>query len=239
MRVRIRFTKTGKVRFTSHRDVARMWERALRKADLPVAYTEGFSPRPKLHFGLALSTGHESDAEYLDADLLGQVDLEALPDRTTAALPEGLTVTGVEVVAPGTPSLQEDVSASRWLVDLDGITKLEADRAVAAALAAPALILRRIRKGEDRTDDVRPAIEALTVVATVDGAQLDATLATRPRGLRPSELLAAVFPHHPEPEFLWRRVVRIQQFIERDGSRRELSPLAAAPAPHASEPACA
>ena len=69
LRVRFRFTKTGKIRFTSHRDVARMWERALRRARLPVAYTEGCSPRPKLSFGLALPTGCESNAEYLDVAL--------------------------------------------------------------------------------------------------------------------------------------------------------------------------
>ncbi|MGZ4693054.1 MAG: TIGR03936 family radical SAM-associated protein, partial [Acidimicrobiales bacterium] len=68
MRVRFRFSKLGKIRFTSHRDVARLWERALRRAELPVALTEGFSPRPKVHFGLALSTSHESWGEYLDVD---------------------------------------------------------------------------------------------------------------------------------------------------------------------------
>ncbi|MDQ1361654.1 MAG: hypothetical protein QOJ44_2031, partial [Acidimicrobiaceae bacterium] len=66
MRIRFRFSKVGKVRFTSQRDVARMWERALRKARLPLAYTEGFSPRPQLSFGLALPTCSESIAEYLD-----------------------------------------------------------------------------------------------------------------------------------------------------------------------------
>ena len=65
-RYRMRFSKLGKIRFTSHRDVARIWERALRRATLPVAYTEGYSPHPKLSFGLALSTGHESLGEYLD-----------------------------------------------------------------------------------------------------------------------------------------------------------------------------
>jgi len=73
VKVRIRFTKQGKVRWTSHRDVARIWERALRRAGLPVAYTEGFSPRPRLSFGLALPTGYESDAEYLDVDLLDPI----------------------------------------------------------------------------------------------------------------------------------------------------------------------
>ena len=69
MRIRFRFSKLGKIRFTSQRDVARMWERALRRARLPLAYTEGFSPRPQLSFGLALPTGAESLAEYVDVAL--------------------------------------------------------------------------------------------------------------------------------------------------------------------------
>ena len=66
MKLRIRYQKLGKVRFTSHRDAARIWERAIRRTGFPVAYSEGFSPRPRLSFGLALSTGHESLADYLD-----------------------------------------------------------------------------------------------------------------------------------------------------------------------------
>jgi hypothetical protein len=66
MRIRFRFTKLGKIRFTSQRDVARMWERALRRSGLPVAWSEGFSPHPLLSFSLALPTGCESLAEYLD-----------------------------------------------------------------------------------------------------------------------------------------------------------------------------
>jgi len=69
IKLRIRATKLGKVRFTSHRDAARLWERALRRADLPVAASEGFTPRPKISFGLALPTGAESTAEYVDVDL--------------------------------------------------------------------------------------------------------------------------------------------------------------------------
>ena len=70
--LRVRFGKCGKVRFTSHRDVARIWERALRRAEINVAYTQGFSPRPRVAFGLALATGHESQAEYLDVDLVDE-----------------------------------------------------------------------------------------------------------------------------------------------------------------------
>src|SRR3954454_12756954 len=94
MRLRLRFQKLGKVRWTSHRDVARMWERACRRVQLPLAYTEGFSPRPKMHFGLALPTGAESVAEYLDLDLAEEadVDLERLPTLLSPALPAGVDV---------------------------------------------------------------------------------------------------------------------------------------------------
>src|SRR5207248_4594902 len=86
-RVRLRFTKTGKIRWTSHRDVARMWERAFRRVRLPLAYTQGFSPRPKVSFGLALPTGHESVAEYLDLELASlDVEIATLPARLTPAL---------------------------------------------------------------------------------------------------------------------------------------------------------
>ena len=255
MRVRLRFAKVGKIRFTSHRDVARLWERALRKADFEVVYTEGFSPRPKLHFGLALSTGHESDAEYVDIDLVdgagdvaaaadasGSVLYELLAHRLNPMLTEGMTITGAGVADTRAPSLQEDVVACRWSLTLDGVDEAAARAAVEAALAAPSIVISRVRKGERRTDDVRPAIETLQVV-TEDGATvIEAVLATKPRGLRPGELLAAVFggeagaPDGDGPagaELLARRFVRRQQFIERDGSRSELPPLALAPAPHA------
>jgi radical SAM-linked protein len=255
VRVRLRFSKLGKIRFTSHRDVARLWERSLRKADLEVVYTEGFSPRPKMHFGLALSTAHESEAEYVDIDLVdadgglaavavadGSALFEHLAHRLNPVLTEGMTITGAAVADTRAPSLQEDVVACRWSITLDGVDAERAREAVATAMAADSLVVSRIRKGERRSDDVRPAIETLDVVTEAGAAVIEAVLATKPRGLRPGELLAAVFggdagsPDGDGPagaELLARRVVRRQQFIERDGSRSELPPLALAPAPHA------
>ena len=91
MRVRVRFNKLGKVRWTSHRDVARMWERAFRRVQLPLAYSGGFAPRPKVSFGLALPTGGESECEYLDVELAdgAVVDVAVLPGRLSGALPVG------------------------------------------------------------------------------------------------------------------------------------------------------
>lgn len=119
-RVRFRFIKMGKIRWTSHRDVARMWERAFRRVGLPLAYSAGFSPRPKVSFGLALPTGHESVAEYLDVDLgvePATVDvgaLDAMVASLSGALPGGVDVTAAALIAAREPSLQESVVACTW-----------------------------------------------------------------------------------------------------------------------------
>ena len=119
MKLRVRATKIGKVRFTSHRDAARMWERALRRAGLPVAFTEGFTPRPKISFGLALPTGAESIAEYVDIELqravaAADVDLETLPARLSKALPTGFDVLVASEREQGIDSLQEAVTSCTW-----------------------------------------------------------------------------------------------------------------------------
>ena len=129
-RYRIRFSKLGKIRFTSHRDVARMWERALRRATLPVAYTEGFSPHPKLSFGLALSTGHESLGEYLDIDMAEPVDVERIPARLDPCLPIGLDVQAAAEIESGTPSLQQVVTSCTWRIEVVGLGPRSEERRV-------------------------------------------------------------------------------------------------------------
>jgi radical SAM-linked protein len=227
VKVRVRFGKVGKVRWTSHRDVARMWERALRRANLAVAYTGGFSPRPKLSFGLALPTGAESEAEYLDVELADAVDAPTLPGRLTPALPVGLDVLAAVALDDSAPSLQQDVTSCTWRIEVACASPQALARSVERALDAPELTLTRERKGQATVDDVRPAILSLAVT---DDGTLEAELATQPRGLRPNELLA-VLDGDLEPT----RMCRMQQWIERDGARWEPIPLDATDAPHAEE----
>ena len=235
MRVRFRFTKLGKVRWTSHRDVARMWERALRRAGLPVAYSGGFSPRPKLSFGLALPTGAESVAEYLDVELSSEADdlvgAADLPARLSPALPVGVDVVGASPAAVGDLALQHEVTACRWELAVGEVPELP--EAVARVLAADQLVVTRQRKGQDVTDDIRPAILSLELLsaggdAAPGTATLACELATQPRGLRPSELLGSLGVAVEDV-----RVRRTHQWIERDGARREPIPLGATDAPHA------
>jgi radical SAM-linked protein len=231
-RYRIRFSKLGKIRFTSHRDVARMWERALRRATLPVAYTEGFSPHPKLSFGLALSTGHESLGEYLDVDLAEPVDVDSIPARLDPCLPIGLDVQAAAEIEPGTPSLQQVVTSCTWQIEVVGLGRAELSERVDACLLADSLVVTRERKGHKVTDDLRPAI--LTLEMLDEGTVLLAELATQPRGVRPSELVT-VLAGQQDHEVLEGRVCRLHQWLSIDGAREEPLPLPhrATLAPHA------
>lgn len=229
MRLRFRFTKLGKVRWTSHRDLARMWERSFRRVQLPLAYSQGFSPRPKVSFGLALPTGAESVAEYLDVELAAgapAVPDAALPGRLTAALPLGIDVTAMAVVEDRADSLQESVTSCTWVVDVVDADHIELQSRVERALAADRLVIARVRKGKTSEDDVRPGI----LSCRVDGDRLTCDLAAQPRTLRPSELLLALGPDVEAAS-----VCRTHQWIPCDGALREIIPLDATDAPHALE----
>ena len=227
MKARLRYSKLGKIRFTSHRDTARHWERAVRKAGIPVAYSGGFSPRPRMSFGLALPTGAESLAEYLDVefDPAWTGEHHDLPMLLNPELPVGYAVTAVAERVQGAPSLQEDVVACEWRITLDGVEGDAADEAVTRVLAAGEVLVERERKGQRSTDDVRAAIHDLSVVSTTDDPRphLCAVLATTGRGLRPTELVGALFPSLDAVDVA-ARVLRTQQWIERDGALREILP---------------
>ena len=204
MRIRFRFSKLGKIRFTSQRDVARMWERALRRAELPLAYTEGFSPRPQLSFGLALPTGCESLAEYLAVVLddarpeTAAVDLAGLPARMSGLLPQGIDVEAAATVERGDGSLQQQVTSCSWTMWFSGLSRPELADRVASLVAADSVVITRERKGRQEQDDLRPSVLALALGPEPSGEagptggsshSVVAELACQPRGVRPIELV--------------------------------------------------
>ena len=224
MKVRIRYSKLGKVRFVGNLDVTRIWERSLRKAAMPVAYSTGFSPRPRLSFGLALPLAAGSLAEYVDIEFATEVPLGGLANRLSEALPVGFDVLALAEKLPGQASLQEATVACDWEFELDGVPAEQVRAAVDATLSAPQLLLERERKGERSTDDVRSSIESLAV--RTDGrVVLCARLATVGRGLRPAELISVMFPEHGDYTHIVRSLLRTEQWIECDGARRELLPV--------------
>jgi radical SAM-linked protein len=220
-RLRLRFSKEGKIRFTSHRDVARMWERAFRRSGLPVSYSQGFVPHPLVSFGLALPTGCESDGEYLDVRLgaapHGETPVAQMPAALSALLPDGIEVQLASFVQETEGSLQQEVASCTWELEVLSVPGEELAVRAEKVLAAPNLIVRRERKGRPTEDDVRPAILALST--TGSQGHLQAELATRPMGVRPSDLMTAL-----GTDAVLGRARRTHQWIERDGARFEPLP---------------
>jgi radical SAM-linked protein len=174
-RVRVRFAKRGRLRFLSHRDVARSVERAVRRAGIPVSHSHGFSPHPRLSWIGAAPTGAASEAEYLEIGLTRPVDPAELAAALDTALPDGLDVLAA-AVAEGTP-LAERIDASEWRLELPGVAPDHLRRAVAALEAADAVVVERMTPSGRREVDVRGALvraevsegEAATASADMSG----------------------------------------------------------------------
>jgi radical SAM-linked protein len=165
-RIRLRYTKRGRLRFTSHRDFQRAFERALRRAGVPMAYSAGFTPHPKVSYANAAPTGVGSEAEYLEIALSRTCDPEELRLLLDESLPTGLDV--IEAVEAHTSGLADRLEASVWQLRLDGVEPADARRAVAAFLAADAVEVQRNTKNGMRTFDCRAAVTRLEVVDTAD-----------------------------------------------------------------------
>jgi radical SAM-linked protein len=161
-RIRLRYTKRGRLRFTSHRDFQRAFERALRRAEVPMAYSAGFTPHPKVSYANAAPTGVGSEAEFLEIALSKACDPEKLRVLLDESLPAGLDVT--DAVEARTSGLAERLQASVWELRLDGVEPAEAEKAVALFLAAETVEVERMTKNGVRVFDARGAVRRLEVV---------------------------------------------------------------------------
>jgi radical SAM-linked protein len=155
-RVRVRFAKRGRLRFLSHRDVARSFERAVRRAAVPVAHSHGFSPHPRLSWIGAAPTGAASEAEFMEIGLTTPVDPVELAKALDLALPAGLDVLDA-AVADGA-ALADRIDASRWVVELPGVEPDALRAALDALLATDTLTVERITPNGRRQIDVRAAL---------------------------------------------------------------------------------
>jgi radical SAM-linked protein len=177
------------MRFTSHRDVARALERALRRAAIPMAYSAGFNPHPKISYVGAAPTGTASEAEYLELSLAERTDPEDVRRRLDAALPEGLDV--LDVVEADGGSLPERITGSWWQLRLEGVPTSVAAAAVEAFLARDSVPVQRVIKDGRRTLDARLPVASLAV--SDDGcAILDLVVRHVTPAVRPDDVLAAL-----------------------------------------------
>ncbi|MER8067003.1 TIGR03936 family radical SAM-associated protein [Streptomyces sp. NPDC094034] len=170
-RIRLRYTKRGRLRFTSHRDFQRAFERALRRAEVPMAYSAGFTPHPKVSYANAAPTGTGSEAEFLEIALVEVCDPDKLRELLDESLPAGLDI--IDAVEARTSGLADRLTASVWELRLDGVEPPAAEEAVAAFLAAESVEVERRTKNGLRTFDAREAVAGLETVpqAGTEGAR--------------------------------------------------------------------
>lgn len=169
-RLRVRYAKRGRLRFTSHRDISRAVERAVRRAGIPVAFSGGFTPHPKISYAGAAATGVASEAEYLEIGLTETRDPARVRADLDAALPPGLDIVDVVPVRAGRAGVHDQpaqpkpgafadrLEASEWRIRLDGVSPGDAAAAVAAFMAAGNIEVERLTKKGRRRFDVRAAV---------------------------------------------------------------------------------
>ncbi|MCW2812693.1 MAG: hypothetical protein JWN84_148 [Nocardioides sp.] len=194
-RLRVRYAKRGRLRFTSHRDFSRAFERAVFRAQVPMAYSSGFNPHPRISYAGAAPTGSASEAEYLEIALAAVLDPAVVHGQLEEALPDGLDV--VEVVdaallPPG--SLADLLTASRWVIGTAAAPDA-ARAAVEAFLAEESVVVERMTKKGLREFDCRAAVAALAVADAPHeggGARLDLLLQHTVPAVRPDDVLTGL-----------------------------------------------
>jgi radical SAM-linked protein len=189
-RLYITFGKFGALKYTGNLDVAKIWERVLRRADLPILYTQGFNTRPRMQLATALPLGITSECEILDVSLRERLaDLADMPERLAAVSPAGLRIYKVDDMPVKSPPLQRMVSSAEYRFSIeDEIDGDDLQTRINRVLAADEIIREKVRKkGRKTTIDLRAMIYDLRV--DDDGA-LIAHLAAGERGnFRPEELM--------------------------------------------------
>lgn len=160
-KLRLRYAKRGRLRFTSHRDFGRAFERAVHRAGIPIAYSSGFSPHPRISYANAAPTGAASEAEYLEIGVTRTCEPNDVQLALDQALPAGLDV--LDVVVAGSGSLADRLEASVWRVELPQVGVTAAREAVERFLGCDHLEVERMTKRGIRSFDCRAAVVAMSV----------------------------------------------------------------------------
>jgi radical SAM-linked protein len=161
MRIRITFAKQGPLRYTGHLDLHKLWERAARRAGLPISYSQGFHPQPKMNIAAALPLGFSSRCEVMDLRIQEEIPLDGLAEKLQDTLPTGIRILNIERVDDGEPALQTQVTSAEYEVTLtEPIELIELERRIGSVMESQSI--PRERRG--KSYDLRPLIEELNVL---------------------------------------------------------------------------
>lgn len=207
------FEKVGTARFISHLDLMRLFQRAFKRAGLPLTHTQGFNPRPSVSIALPLSLGAESHCELLDFDLESPVPLEDIRNRLNAALIDGIRVR--EVYDNGAKIKYLALLQSRLTLEYDGGIPAGAEAAIGQLFAREALVLEKKNRNGVTQQDIIPMIRNLEISRISEGElRLDVLHCCQNPSLNPMQLGAAIEKYLPEltPDYI--RVYREEIYTE-------------------------
>jgi radical SAM-linked protein len=191
-KLRIRYAKRGRLRFASHRDLARTLERALRRARVPMAFSAGFSPHPKISYIGAAPTGSASEAEYLEIGLSVASEPEAVRAALDAALPDEVAILECVEAAEGTGSLADRIDTSVWRVELPGVPPDDLRTAVGEFLARDVVTVAKRTKNGLRDIDARASVASASADEEAGCAILHVVVRQLTPAVRPDDVLAAL-----------------------------------------------
>lgn len=194
-RLRITFGKSGPLKYTSNLDIAKIWERILRRADLPILYTKGFNTRPRISLAMPLPLGISSECEILDIALRKRIQLVAdeLCDQLLAVSPIGLSIHSIVEADPRAATIQSRIESAKYRIHFpDGVDIDALQHSIDDLLVRDSIIVERVRKRKRSVMDVRPLIISLRLDQAND---LIAHLSAGERGnLRPDQLIELLDP---------------------------------------------
>lgn len=193
-KIRLQYAKRGRLRFSSHRDFQRAFERALRRAEVPMAYSAGFRPHPKISYANAAPTGAASEAEYIEIGVMAQLDPAELRAKLNDAMPPGLDI--VDAVVAQDKDLVARLEGSVWQIALPGLELATLDAAVAKFLDSSEVMVSRRTKSGMREFDSRAAVlnleTSLGVPSNPDCAIMTVVVANGTPSVRPDDVLEAL-----------------------------------------------
>jgi radical SAM-linked protein len=170
-KLRLQHAKRGRLRFTSHRDFQRAFERALRRANIPMAYSSGFNPRPKVSYANAAPTGVASEAEYVEIGVVAECVPAKVLEKLNEVLPPGLDI--LDVVEAKTSDFVATLEASHWQVEFSDLDTAELQKAIDTFLAESEVLVERVTKSGLRTFDTRQAVLKAALVSPENAVMPD------------------------------------------------------------------
>ncbi|NOX87847.1 MAG: TIGR03960 family B12-binding radical SAM protein [Calditrichaeota bacterium] len=216
VRFRVQFKKEGYASFLSHLDLVRVFERVFRRAGVPLVYSQGFNPRPKISFGQPLALGIKSKAEFFDIEISADYGGD-LKTQVNPYLPEGLKILRVCPIKSKTSSLSQAINVSEYEIIMDGsdVSLKQIDQTIGKIRRSPTLVIQRQRKGDLKSIDIRPFIDSIHR----RGRRLIVrTKSVDRRSLRIDDFLKVLFKHSEQID-----VIRKRQLIR--SGKEEKTPL--------------